>query len=148
MFGYLNAPKYSYHAYIKDAWFSLIIGKVCFNSRRLNPPLALKWFQRGRGGSTLTDRTGPGEKVQPGGQGVLKLDLDKEGHFRPRVFRVCLHAVVSFLIFQISRANRIACPTSIILFLDNVAIREPIFPLGTVCRWSQFIAQSRGIPSD
>ena len=49
--------------------------------------------------------------------------------------------------FQISRAKRIARPTSIIFAGGKNVIKEPIFPFDTVCRWSQFTAQSSGMPS-
>jgi hypothetical protein len=38
-------------------------------------------------------------------------------------------------------------PTSIILDAVNDVINGPIFPFDTVCKWSQFTAQSWGIPS-
>jgi hypothetical protein len=48
---------------------------------------------------------------------------------------------------QIFRPKRSALPTSAIFAWVKKVIRVPIFPFETVCRWSQLIAQSRGMPS-
>jgi hypothetical protein len=48
---------------------------------------------------------------------------------------------------QISRAKRIACPTSPIFAGVRDVINDPILPFETVCKWSQLTAQSRGMPS-
>ena len=46
-----------------------------------------------------------------------------------------------------SSAKRIARPTSAIFVRGKDVIRDPIFPLETVCKWSQLTAQSWGMPS-
>src|SRR6056297_111919 len=46
-----------------------------------------------------------------------------------------------------SRAKRIARPTSAIFAGGRDVMRDPIFPLETLCKWSQLTAQSRGMPS-
>lgn len=48
---------------------------------------------------------------------------------------------------QISRAKRMACPTSTIFAGIKDVINGPIFPFGTVCKWSQLTAQSLSMPS-
>ena len=50
-------------------------------------------------------------------------------------------------LFQISRAKRIARPTSTIFVGGKDVINDPIFPFETVCKWSQLTAQSKGTPS-
>jgi len=50
-------------------------------------------------------------------------------------------------LFQISRAKRIARPTSTIFPGGKDVINDPIFPFETVCKWSQLTAQSKGTPS-
>ena len=50
-------------------------------------------------------------------------------------------------LFQISRAKRIARPTSAIFAGSKDVIKEPILPFDTVCRWSQLTAQYSGMPS-
>lgn len=60
---------------------------------------------------------------------------------------VALRTCWPVVLFQISRAKRIARPTSVILAWGKDVIRVPILPFETVCRWSQLIAQSRGMPS-
>ena len=63
-----------------------------------------------------------------------------------RLFRSAQATGWPFL-FQILRAKRIARPTSVIFAEGKDVIKEPIFPFDTVCRWSQFTAQSSGMPS-
>ena len=50
-------------------------------------------------------------------------------------------------LYQISRAKRIARPTSVIFDGDKDVINDPIFPFETVCKWSQLTAHSWGMPS-
>ena len=50
-------------------------------------------------------------------------------------------------LLQISRAKRIARPTSNILDEGKDAINDPIFLFETVCKWSQLTTQSWGMPS-
>jgi len=51
------------------------------------------------------------------------------------------------VLFYISRAKRIARPTSIIFAVLKDVINDPILPFETVCRWSQLTAQFRSMPS-
>ena len=49
--------------------------------------------------------------------------------------------------YQILRAKRIALPTFFVFDDESEVINEPILLFGTVCKWSQLIAQSFSIPS-